>query len=83
MTKRVQEFEAYAWIGRDEFGSGEIGFKQGIVPAGTIPMVSTDQKKLDQYWHQAEAQASEYKHRIYLVKLTITEIIRETQRGKE
>jgi hypothetical protein len=79
--KEVQEFEVYAWVGRDEFGSGLFGLKQGNVPAGTIPMVSTSQEKLDKYWGQAEAQSEAYGQRIYFVKLTFAEVVRETKHG--
>ena len=79
--KEVREFEVYAWVGRDEYGSGEFGLKQGIAPAGTIPMVSTEQGKLDKYWQQAEAMADVYGQRIYLVKLTFAEVVRETEHG--
>jgi hypothetical protein len=49
----------YAWIGEDELGSGEIGIKQGIVPAGMIPMVAIRRDKIErediirQLQHQA------------------------------
>lgn len=79
--KEVQEFELYAWVGRDEYGSGEFGLKQGRVPAGMIPMVSVSQEKLDKYWGQAEGQSKTYGQRIYLVKLVFAEVIRETKDG--
>jgi hypothetical protein len=79
--QEVSEFSIYAWVGRDEFGSGKFGLKQGIVPAGVIPMVSTDQEKLDKYWEQAEGQAVAYDQKIYLVKLSFVEVVRETKRG--
>lgn len=79
--KEVQELELYAWIGRDEYGSGVFGLKQGNVPAGTIPMVSIDQEKLDKYWQHAERQATIFGQRIYLVKLAFVEVVRETKDG--
>jgi len=79
--KEVREFEVYAWVGRDEHGSGVFGLKQSQVPAGMIPMVSTDQQKLDKYWNQAEVQAAICNQRIYLVKLTFAEVVRETKHG--
>jgi len=81
VEKEVEEFMVYAWIGKDEFGSGEIGLKQGSVPAGTIPMVSISQEKLDKYWEQAELQAERWGQKIYLVKLAFVEVVRETQYG--
>jgi hypothetical protein len=82
IPKEVLEFEVYAWVGQDEHGSGVFGLKQGLAPAGIIPMVSTDQQKLDQYWKQAEGQAEVYGMRIYLVKLTCTEVLRGTRNGE-
>ena len=57
---KVEDIELYAWLGEDELGSGEIGLKQAICPAGTIPMVSIEPSKLEKYWPQAEAAASHY-----------------------
>jgi hypothetical protein len=79
--EEVQEYAVYAWVGLDEFGSGEYGLKQGIAPAGTIPMVSADLPKLDKYWQQAEAQAMIHGKRIYLIKMVCTEVIRATKHG--
>jgi hypothetical protein len=79
--KEISEFSVYAWVGRDEFGSGQFGLKQGEVPAGIIPMVAIDQAKLDKYWDQAEAQAATYGQKIYLVRLSFVEVVRETKRG--
>lgn len=44
----MENLKIYAWVGEDEFGSGEIGLKQAIVPAGVIPMVAIKQDKIDQ-----------------------------------
>jgi hypothetical protein len=38
----ISDHSLYAWIGEDEFGSGEIGLKRGLVPAGIIPLVTMD-----------------------------------------
>jgi hypothetical protein len=80
--KAIQELELYAWVGRDEHGSGEFGLKQGLVPAGMIAMVAIDQQKLDKYWGNAEAQAAVCGQRIYLVKLAFVEVVRETKHGE-
>lgn len=42
----VDGFECFAWIGEDEYGSGVIGLKRGITPAGDIPLVSIDLEKI-------------------------------------
>lgn len=34
--------DLYAYVGEDELGSGELGLKQGDVPAGRIPLVVVD-----------------------------------------
>ncbi len=79
--KEVSEVELYAWVGWDEFGSGEIGLKQGVVPAGTIPMVAIKREKLEAYWPFAELQAKHYGKRIFLVRLTVAEIVKQTAEG--
>ncbi len=79
--KEVEKMTLYAWAGWDEMGSGELGLKQGVVPAGTIPMVSISQENLDQYWNQAELLAATYGKRIFLVRFEAVEIVRETQSG--
>jgi hypothetical protein len=70
----------YAWVGMDEYGSGQIGLKQGVVPAGTIPMVVVDRDlaKLEKYWPQAEEQARRYNTEIYLVRYWPVEVVRIT-----
>ncbi len=37
---RVEELELLAWVGEDEMGSGRIGIKQALVPAGMIPLAA-------------------------------------------
>lgn len=37
---RVEELELIAWVGEDELGSGKIGIKQAMVPAGMIPLAA-------------------------------------------
>lgn len=44
---RLEDLVLYAWVGEDEFGSGEIGLKQALVPAGRVPLVSVALDKLD------------------------------------
>lgn len=70
--------ELFAWIGKDEYGSGEVGLKQAIVPAGTIPMVAIDRRKMEGYWDQAEAQAAAYGQQISLVRFIPIEVTRRT-----
>lgn len=84
--QKLKEIELYAWVGEDELGSGEIGLKQGVVPAGIIPMVSISREKLEKYWNQAEEQAAEqgpYRgKRIHLCRFKLAEIIKGTEKGE-
>lgn len=63
----------YAWIGEDEFGSGEVGIKQARVPAGFIPMVATRRDKVDrpEIRHALQRQAEAYGVTIRLVSFTL------------
>ncbi len=46
--ENVESVVLYAWVGEDEYGSKEVGIKQGAVPAGIIPLVSVSEHKLTQ-----------------------------------
>jgi hypothetical protein len=46
--QRVTHLQLLAWVGEDELGSGEVGLKQAMVPAGCIPLVATKRAKVDQ-----------------------------------
>jgi len=48
--KKIKELSMYAWIGEDENGSGEIGVKQALVPAGMIPIAGIDINKIGQQY---------------------------------
>jgi hypothetical protein len=74
----------YAWIGLDELGSGRIGLKQGVVPAGTIPLVAMSYHldKLVRLKPQMEQQAAARGLKIRLVKFVATEIAVETEAGE-
>jgi len=71
----VKEIALYAWLGEDEFGSGVVGLKQALVPAGMIPLVAVDNSKIDQeYIRQAmQAQANAYGKTIRFCKFTFVE----------
>jgi hypothetical protein len=75
----------YAWVGEDEFGSGRVGLKQGIVPAGTIPLVAMDYHldRLARLVPQMEAQAQRFGKKLRLMKFVATgEAAAETEAGK-
>lgn len=73
--KSLKDVELYAWMGEDEHGSGEIGIKQGLVPAGLIPLVSIDAQKIsrDYIINNLQRQADMYGKTIRLCKYVMTE----------
>ena len=75
--ENVREICLYAWIGEDELGSGEIGLKQGQVPAGMIPLVAIDEFKIDRDYLQKalQEQANNYGKTIRLCKFVFVEEI--------
>lgn len=78
----IETVELYAWIGEDELGSGEIGLKQGTVPAGCIPLVAVDPLKMVRLRGQMEQQARVYGKRIRLCRFSFVEVLIETVNGK-
>lgn len=73
----VKEVSLYAWLGEDELGSGEVGLKQAVVPAGTIPLVSVKETKLNQEYiqQQLQLQANSYGKTIRFCKFVFVEEI--------
>lgn len=84
-TNKLEELCLYAWVGEDEHGSGEIGLKQGLVPAGYIPLVATRQDKIDRPALELgmNLQAKLYGKRIRLVKFVFSEVIKATAEGSD
>lgn len=76
-SENVKEIALYAWIGEDELGSGEVGIKQGRVPAGFIPLVSIHDFKIsrENIVEQLQAQANFYGKTIRLCKFAFVEEI--------
>lgn len=70
--------ELYAWIGEDELGSGEVGLKQALVPAGCIPLVSIKRDKIDREYilQQLRSQAARHRKTIKLVRFVMAEEIK-------
>jgi hypothetical protein len=66
----------YAWVGEDEHGSGKVGLKQAMTPAGMIPLAAVDLEKMDQdYLRQAlQQQATTYGKTIRLVRFRFEEV---------
>jgi hypothetical protein len=75
--------ELYAWVGKDELGSGLVGIKRGFVPAGDIPLVSIEVSKMVKLLPQMEAQAKTYGQRIYLAKFIYAGVGLVTEAGVE
>jgi len=75
----------YAWIGEDELGSGKVGLKQGLVPAGFIPLVvmDYDRHKIERgsIREGMEMQARLYGKKIRLARFDFAGVIAETQEG--
>ncbi len=78
----LAQIEMYAWLGKDELGSGVVGLKQGDVPAGRIPMVAVSRRKMENHWHQAEMQAALCGQQISLVRFLFAEVLRQTAKGE-
>lgn len=78
--KTVEQIELYAWVGEDELGSGEVGLKQGLCPAGLIPLVAVRQDKMQQEYlvHQMAMQAKTYGKKIKLCRFVFDAVILET-----
>ncbi|MGI8425025.1 MAG: hypothetical protein ACR2M4_00165 [Actinomycetota bacterium] len=64
-----------AWVGEDERGSGKIGIKQGLCPAGIIPLVAVveHRDRMDTAIPQIQRQATEYGKTMRLVRYVAVE----------
>ena len=62
-------------VGEDELGSGKIGIKQAVCPAGTIPMVAIEEHRdrMEGVIPQMQRQAREYGKTIRLVRYVAVE----------
>jgi hypothetical protein len=82
----LKDLALVAWVGMDELGSGRVGIKQGLVPAGFVPLAAMeyDQHKLERpnVRLQLEAQAKDSGKRIRLVRFRAEEVLLETESGK-
>lgn len=74
----------YAWVGEDEHGSGKVGLKQGLTPAGMIPLaaMSYHLDRLAKLMPAMEAQAAVHGKKIRLVKFVAVEVAAETKAGE-
>lgn len=80
---KIKRTELFAWIGEDELGSDVIGIKQGLVPAGYVPIVAIAEDKVNrpEIIGQFENQAGQYGKKIYLCRFVFEEVVRATEEG--
>jgi len=75
----------YAWVGEDELGSGKVGIKQGLTPAGMIiplAVISYHLDRLAKLKPQMEAQAAKHGKKIRLCRFVMVEVAAETKAGE-
>jgi hypothetical protein len=79
-AKSIAGVELYAWIGEDELGSGTVGLKQALCPAGIVPMVAVEAEKIKQDYIAAQMnlQAAMYGKTIRLCRFALVEVLLET-----
>lgn len=84
-NQKLENLELYAWVGEDEFGSGDIGLKQALCPAGMIPLVAVKQGKMEQDYieKQMQRQAKTWGKRIRLVRFKFAGVVKETEYGTD
>ena len=72
----------YAWMGEDELGSGIVGIKRGLVPAGDIPLVATTFAKMVKLSPQMDQQALSWGKKIYLCHFLFSQVVLQTEGGE-
>jgi hypothetical protein len=82
VSAELAGLELYAWVGEDEFGSGRLGLKQGITPAGLIPLVALDREKIAGLYPQLNEQARQYGKRIRLCRFVLADVVMATEEGQ-
>lgn len=80
--EHLKSIELFAWLGEDELGSGEIGIKRGLVPAGMIPLVAVSLEKMKKLDEAMELQARKYGKKIRLCRFVFAEVMAETWAGE-
>jgi len=83
----IRQMELYAWIGEDDQidrakRTGEWGIKQGMCPAGYIPLVAVRRDKVERFADNFNKQARAMGKKIRLVRFVYAEIISETDEGE-
>lgn len=76
VPQNVQDVVLWAWVGEDEHGSGEVGIKQALCPAGYIPLVACKDGKINQDYlrEQLQQQANAFGKTIRLCKFTFVQV---------
>lgn len=84
MSEKHEQHASLAWVGEDELGSGKVGIKQGMAPAGYVPLAAIDyhRDRMDKMKPQLEAQAKLYGKKIRLVEYRFHRVVDETEAGK-
>jgi hypothetical protein len=79
MNNKIKDLSVYAWVGEDELGSGKIGIKRALTPAGMIPLAGIDLEKMKlNFIEQAlDNQGKTYNKRIYLCKFKFDTVVEE------
>ena len=71
--------DMYAWLGEDEFGSGEVGLKQlqvvGAVPPEFVALVSVNREKVSNFAPGMQKQAAVYGKTIRLCRYVMEEVL--------
>lgn len=78
---RLLRLELFAWLGEDELGSGQVGIKAGVVPAGCIPLVAIDREQMEKLTEQMNRQARAYGKKIRLCRFTFAGVVTTTVNG--
>jgi len=75
----LKELVLYAWVGpNDAFDAKDDkwGLKQGIVPAGIIPLVAVDCEKVERQWPQMAGLAKATGKVRYLARFEFAGVVR-------
>ena len=74
---KLEDVILYAWVGEDEYGSGEIGIKKIITSKGYEALASTKKKSMLTFKEPMKMQSEHYGKKIRLCKFIFREVIVE------
>ena len=77
MAEKLEDVRLFAWLSEDQLGSGEVGLKQALTPAGMIPLVAVAEDKMRQGYivDQLMAMANRYDKPISLVQYRMERVL--------